>query len=88
MHDGGIVTAAQSVLLKGPVTEFFDEAAGVFIRDACQLSGIDQDPAEDDGLSFAHQSFIESVLLYTAELKHGGTLLFVPEEITHDKLIS
>jgi len=31
-----------------------------------------------------HQSFIESVLLYTAELKHGGTLLFVPEEMTHE----
>src|SRR6185295_18691216 len=45
---------------------------------------IDQDPAEDDGLSLAHESFIESVLLYTSELKHGGTLLFVPDEITHE----
>ena len=24
------------------------------------------------------------MLLYTAELEHGGTLLFVPEEITHE----
>lgn len=24
------------------------------------------------------------MLLYTAELKHGGTLLFVPEEISHE----
>jgi hypothetical protein len=70
--------------LRGPVAEFFDAASGVFIRNACQLSGIDQNPAEDDGLSFAHQSFIESVLLYTAELEPGGTLLFVPEEITHE----
>ena len=84
MRDGGIVTAAQSVLLKGPVAEFFGAAWEVFICNACQLSGIDQDPAEDDGLSFAHHSFIESVLLYTAELKHGGTLLFVPEESTHE----
>jgi hypothetical protein len=84
MRDGGIVTAAQSVLLRGPVAEFFDAASGVFIRNACQLSGINQNPAEDDGLSFPHQSFIESVLLYTAELEHGGTLLFVPEEITHE----
>jgi hypothetical protein len=29
-------------------------------------------------------AFIESLLLYTADLKHGGTLLFVPEEYTHD----
>lgn len=81
MRDGRIVTAARSVLLEGPVAEFFDAASGVFIRNACQLSGIDQ---KNVGLSFAHQSFIEWVLLYTAELQHGGTLLFVPEEITHE----
>lgn len=84
MRDGKIVTAAQSVLLKGPVAEFFDAASGVFIDRAWQISGIDQDPDEDDGLSFAYQSFIESVLLHTAELKHGGTLLFVPEEVIHE----
>jgi hypothetical protein len=84
MHDGGIVTVAKSVLLEGPIAEFFDAASAAFIRNTCQLSGIAQDPVEDDGLSFAHQSFIESVLLYTAKLKHGGTLLFVPEEITHE----
>jgi hypothetical protein len=84
MRDGRIVTAARSVLLEGPVAEFFDAASEIFIRNACQLSGIDQNPVEDDGLSFAHQSFIESVLLYTAELQHGGTLLFVPGEITHE----
>jgi hypothetical protein len=84
MRDGQIVTAAQSVLQRGPIAEFFDSAFVDFIRNACLLSGIDQDPDQDDGLSFAYPSFIESVLLYTAELKHGGTLLFVPEEITHD----
>lgn len=84
MRDGGIVTPAQDILLKGPVAEFFDAACEVFIRDACRSSRIDQDPAEDDGLAFAHQSFIESVLLYTSELGHGGTLLFVPEEVTHE----
>jgi hypothetical protein len=84
MQDGGIVTPAQSVLLQGPVAEFFGSASWDFIRNACLLSGINQDPEEDDGLSLAHLSFIESVLLYTAELKHGGTLLFVPEEITHE----
>ena len=64
----------------------YDAASGVFIRNASQLSGIDQDAAADDGLSFANQSFIESCscILYTAELKHGGTLLLVPEESTHE----
>jgi hypothetical protein len=84
LRDGGIVTAAQSVLLHGPVAEFFGPASDLFIRNACELSGIAQDPAVDDGLSFAHQSFVESVLVYTAELRHGGTLLFVREEITHE----
>jgi hypothetical protein len=84
LRDGEIVSAAQRVLLEGPVAEFFYAASNVFIRNACHLSGIDQDPNEDDGLSFAHQSFIESVLLYTAELQHGGTLLFVPEDVTHE----
>src|SRR5439155_17581371 len=84
LRDGRIVTPAESVVRCGPVSEFFAPATDVFIRNACQLSGIDQNPDEDDGLAFAHLSFIESVLLYTAEMKHGGTLLFVPEEISHE----
>lgn len=84
LRDGQIVKPAHSVLHTGPVAEFFAPATDVFIRNACQLSGIEQNPDEDDGLAFAYRSFIESVLLYTAELKHGGTLLFVPEEITHE----
>jgi hypothetical protein len=84
LRGGRIVTPTESVLLCGPVAEFFDNATGEFIRNACELSGIDQDPAQDDGLAMAHMAFVESVLLYTAELHHGGTLLFVPEEITHE----
>jgi hypothetical protein len=83
MRDGEIVTAANSVVHEGPVAEFFETASGVFIHNACKLSGINQDPIEDHGLGLAHVSFIESVLMYTAELHHGGTLLFVPEEVTH-----
>ncbi len=84
LRDGRIVNATDSVLRDGPVAEFFSPAADAFIRNACQLSEIDQDPDEDDGLRMAHQTFIESLLLYTADLHHGGTLIFVPEEMTHD----
>jgi hypothetical protein len=84
LRGGGIVTPTESVLLRGPVAEFFDNAASEFIRNAWELSGINQDPTQDDGLAMAHIAFVESVLLYTAELHHGGTLLFVPEEITHE----
>ena len=78
------MTPTESVLRVGPVAEFFAPAEAVFIRNARQHSGIDQDPDEDDGLAMAHMRFVESVLLYVAELHHGGTLLFVPEEMTHD----
>jgi DNA integrity scanning protein DisA with diadenylate cyclase activity len=84
LRGGRIVTPTESVLLRGPVAEFFDNAAGGFVRNACRLSEIDQDPALDDGLAMAHMAFVESVLLYTAEMHHGGTLVFVPEEITHE----
>lgn len=84
LRNGGIVTATQSVLLKGPVASFFDAAWDEFIDEACQLSDIHQNPSEDDGFNLAYLSFIELVLLYTSELKHGGTLLFVPDDITHD----
>jgi hypothetical protein len=84
LRDGRIVSPAESVLYRGPVAEFFANAADGFVRNACELSGIDQDPNDDDGLNFATLSFVESLLLYSADLKHGGTLLFVPEEFTHD----
>ena len=84
LRDGRIVSATDSVLHEGPVAEFFAPASRVFIGNACQLAEIDQDPDEDDGLRMAHQTFIESVLLYTADLHHGGTLIFVPEEMKHD----
>lgn len=84
LRDGKIVSPSESVLLRGPVADFFAGADSEFIRNACQLSEIDQDPGEDDGLAFAHMTFVESILLYTAEMRHGGTLLFVPEEMTHD----
>lgn len=84
LRGGRIVTPTDSVLRDGPVAEFFVNSTVNFITNACHLSGIRQDPAEDDGLAFATQSFVESILLYTADLRHGGTLLFVPEEMTHE----
>jgi hypothetical protein len=84
LRGGRIVAPTDSVLLRGPVADFFAPATEVFIRNACELSGVEQDPAADDGLAFAHMTFVESVLVYTADLCHGGTLLFVPEEINHE----
>ena len=84
LRDGRIAAPAESVLLHGPVAEFFALASQMFIREACERSGIDRHPDEDEGLNFAHLFFIESVLLYAAELRHGGTLLFVPDDFTHE----
>ncbi len=84
MRAGEVVSPAGRVLFRGPVARFFIDASDELIREACERSGVNQDPAEDDGLSFAHLEFIESILLYTAELEHGGALLFVPEDVADD----
>ena len=81
LRGGEIVSPTQSVLFRGPVARFFLDASDELIREACERSGVHQDPEEDDGLSFSHLWFIESILLHTAELKHGGTLLFVEEAV-------
>jgi hypothetical protein len=55
MRDGEIVRASQSVVLEGPIAEFFYAASEEFIHNACKMPGINQDPDEDNRLSFAYQ---------------------------------
>ena len=74
---GEVVSPTRSLLLHGPVARFFLDASDEAIRQACERSGVNQDPKGDDTLSFSHLWFIESILLHIAELKHGGALLFV-----------
>ena len=81
LRGGEVVSPTRSVLFHGPVARFFLKASDELIREACQRSGVHQDPEEDDGLSFSHLWFIESILLHTAELQHGGALLFVQEAV-------
>jgi hypothetical protein len=81
LRGGEVVSPTQSVLFRGPVARFFLNASDELIREACERSGVHQDPEEDDGLSFSHLWFIESILLHTAELKHGGALLFVQDAV-------
>ena len=80
-----VVSPLRSVLLRGPVARFFLNASDELIREACERSGVKQNPEEDDGLSMSHLSFIESVLLHTAELKHGGALLFVRDVVADNE---
>ena len=70
-----------AILFHGPIARFFVDASDQLIRVACERSGVNQDPEEDDALSFSHLWFIESILLHTAELKHGGALLFVQDAV-------
>ena len=81
LRGGEVVSPTQSVLFHGPVARFFVDASDELIREACERSGVNQDPEEDDALSFSHLWFIESILLHTAELKHGGALLFVQDAV-------
>jgi hypothetical protein len=81
LHGGEVVSPTRSVLFRGPVARFFLNALDELIREACERSGVNQDPEQDDTLSFSHLWFIESILLHTAELKHGGALLFVQDAV-------
>ena len=83
LRGGKIETPAERLLFRGHVGRFFTDASDELIDEAVQRSGVPR-PERDDGLEFAHLEFIESVLLHTAELGHGGALLFVPERIPDD----
>jgi hypothetical protein len=80
---GEVVSPLRSVLYRGPVAQFFVDASDELLEEAVRRAGVPR-PERDDGLEFAHLDFIESILLYTAELQHGGALLFVPEDTADD----
>jgi hypothetical protein len=81
LRGGEVVSPTQSILFHGPIARFFVDASDQLIRVACERSGVNQNPEEDDALSYSHLWFIESILLHTAELKHGGALLFVQDAV-------
>jgi hypothetical protein len=83
LRGGKIETPADRVLFRGPVGRFFAEASDELIREACRRADVAR-RGHDDGRDFAHLEFIESILLHTAELHHGGALLFVPESVADD----
>jgi len=85
LRGGEVVSPLRSVLFSGPVARFFHNAADELIREACKRSGVNQNPVEDDALSLSHLSFIESILLHIAELKHGGALLFVRDAVADNE---
>jgi hypothetical protein len=85
LRGGEVVSPLRSVLFRGPVARFFFNAGDELIREACERSGVNQDPEEDDGLRFSHLSFIESILLHLAELKHGGAVLFVRDVVADNE---
>ena len=71
--------------MRGPVARFFLNASDELIREACERSGVSQDPEQDDTLSLSHLWFVESILLHTAEMKHGGALLFVQDALADNE---
>jgi hypothetical protein len=85
LRGGDVVSPSQSVLLRGPVARFFLNASDEFIREACERSGVSQNPEQDDTLSLSHLWFVESILLHTAEMKHGGALLFVQDVLADNE---
>jgi hypothetical protein len=85
LHGGEVLSPTRSVLVRGPIARFFYNASDEFIQEACKRCGVNQDPEQDDGLSFSHLCFIESILLHAVELKHGGALLFVQDDVADNE---
>ncbi|MFY7952647.1 MAG: putative sensor domain DACNV-containing protein [Armatimonadaceae bacterium] len=83
LRGGKIEVPADRLLFRGPVARFFAGASDDLIREACRRAEVSR-RGRDDGREFAHIEFIESILLHTAELNHGGALLFVPEDTADD----
>lgn len=83
LRGGKIETPADRLLFRGPVGRFFSQASDELIREACRRAEVAR-RGRDDGRDFAHVEFIESILLHTADLHHGGVLLFVPEAVAED----
>ncbi|MFO0847162.1 MAG: hypothetical protein U0871_01195 [Gemmataceae bacterium] len=83
LRSGEVISPTNRVLYHGPIARFFSDVTDELIREAVRRSETRR-PDWDDGLEFAHLDFIESVLLHTADLRHGGALLFVPESTVDD----
>ena len=83
--DGGLAVPAGNVFLRGPVGDFFGEAASWFIEKACALaSHTSHAEAQNDDLTLAYTTFVELLLFSTTDLGHGGTILFVSDALSHE----
>jgi hypothetical protein len=83
--DGSLAVPAGNVFLRGPVGDFFGEAAYWFVEKACELASQTYHGEEqNDDLTFAYNTFLELLLFSATALGHGGTILFVSDELSHD----
>jgi hypothetical protein len=83
--DGSLAVPPGNVFLRGPVGDFFGEAAYWFVEKACGLASQTYNAEEqNDDLTFAYNTFLELLLFSATALGHGGTILFVSDELSHD----
>jgi hypothetical protein len=83
--DGGLAVPAGNVCLRGPVGDFFGEAADWFVEKACALaSQTYHEEVQNDDLMLAYTTFVELLLFSATDLGHGGTILFVSDALSHE----
>jgi hypothetical protein len=83
--DGGLAVPAGNVCLRGPVGDFFGEAAAWFVDQACTLaSHTYHADVQNDDLTLAYTTFVELLLFSATDLGHGGTILFVSDALSHE----
>jgi Probable sensor domain DACNV len=82
--DGGLAVPAGNVCLRGPVGDFFGEAAAWFVDQACALaSQTSHADVQNDDLMLAYTTFVELLLFSATDVGHGGTVLFVSDALSH-----
>jgi hypothetical protein len=83
--DGGLAVPAGNVCLRGPVGDFFGEAADWFVEQACALASQPYHAeVQNDDLMLAYTTFVELLLFSATDLGHGGTILFVSDALSHE----
>jgi hypothetical protein len=83
--DGSLAVPAGNVCVRGPVGDFFGEAASWFVEKACELAAHTYHAeAQNDDLTLAYTTCVELLLFSATDLGHGGTILFVSDALSHE----
>jgi len=86
LRNGALTEPSWGTLYSGPLSKFFDPAREKFYQDVVKqlnTKKYDQEGRDNDYPKRVYTYFIERLLFHIREKAHGGTVLFVPDYLTH-----